>query len=370
MEKFFVLSGALINAGDYLITERTKQLLQEVYPGAELILFNRKKPFSKEDIELANSCEAIVYAGGPCVRKNLYPETVPLVPELDMLETKIVSVGLGWSGIYDKQREISKCRLSPETRKLFMRMSKDLPAISCRDYLTCNVLINNGIENALMTGCPAWYNLSYVHKERNIEFRKLSSIKKICISDPGNLATYSNQCVYICRYVKNAFPNAEIKFLFHKGFVRANEYINERMIRRAQELKIKLENMGIACEDISHGHDKMRLYDDCDLHIGYRVHAHIYNLSRGGISILIEEDARGAGVNDALNLRHIRAYSGKVKIPGRNKEIRTSCNLNVVDEISNWLERGFQTGFIDYKMAYDLIKEYYKKMIKHIETFV
>lgn len=35
------------------------------------------------------------------------------------------------------------------------------------------------------------------------------------------------------------------------------------------------------------------------------MHAHIYNLSRENVSILLNEDARGAGVNNALSLKNI-----------------------------------------------------------------
>lgn len=58
-------------------------------------------------------------------------------------------------------------------------------------------------------------------------------------------------------------------------------------------------------EDISGSKEGFKQYDECDLHIGFRVHAHIYNISMGNPSILINEDARGAGVNDALGIRNI-----------------------------------------------------------------
>lgn len=39
------------------------------------------------------------------------------------------------------------------------------------------------------------------------------------------------------------------------------------------------EKIGVKMIDISKSVDGLRIYDDCDLHIGFRVHAHIYNLS-------------------------------------------------------------------------------------------
>lgn len=35
--KFVLMSGAIKNAGDFLIAERSKQLLHQVYPSAEIV---------------------------------------------------------------------------------------------------------------------------------------------------------------------------------------------------------------------------------------------------------------------------------------------------------------------------------------------
>lgn len=80
------------------------------------------------------------------------------------------------------------------------------------------------------------------------------------------------------------------------------------------KLRRELEDMRIEIHNIAYGCEGFRNYDECDLHIGYRVHAHIYNLSRRKRSILIEEDVRGAGVNHALGLWHLRAYENKRRL--------------------------------------------------------
>lgn len=366
--KFFVLTGALINAGDFLITERTKQLLEEVYPNCEVVMYNRKKAFTTDDIELANSCDAIVYAGGPCVKNNLYPNIVPLVPDLDTLSAKIVSVGLGWGGATDDAPYRCTYSLSDSTKQLFARMERDASIISCRDYYTCSVLKNNGIAKATMTGCPAWYNIDWI--KNGDTAKKNKEIKKICISEPANLDLYYEQCIELCKYVKSQFPQAELKLVIHRAGEKAGNYVSEKTIQRVKKLKQTVENIGFVCEDISYGYEKIKVYDDCDLHIGYRVHAHIYNLSRGGISVLLEEDARGAGVNDALNLRHIKAYNKKIMIPGRNKILNVACNKTVVTEVDDWINRMMQNNCLDYVQAHNQIKEYYQVMSEHIKSFV
>ena len=42
------------------------------------------------------------------------------------------------------------------------------------------------------------------------------------------------------------------------------------------------------------------LYSNCDLHIGYRVHAHVFMTSIKKPSILIKEDGRGEGMSEVI----------------------------------------------------------------------
>jgi len=62
---------------------------------------------------------------------------------------------------------------------------------------------------------------------------------------------------------------------------------------------------------IADGLDKFKaLYDLTDLHVGYRVHAHIYSLSQQSASILINEDTRGVGQVTALGGKMLMAGAG------------------------------------------------------------
>ena len=364
--RFFILSGAQKNAGDFLIVERCQQLIKSVYPQCEFVVYDRKKKMDANDIEIANGCDAIVYAGGPSVKKNLYPDIVPLVEDLELLKTKIVSVGMGWGGRTDSTDEILNYKMTESTKKFFKRLEHDAESVSCRDWHTYNVLKNNGIENPRMTGCPAWYNLAQI--EEGLKERK--EVKKICVSDPADVALYAKQTIQLCKYLKERFSAAEIDFVFHRGSMIEDNYTKNDIAVKALELKNEIEKLGIKCTDISYGCEKLEIYDECDLHIGYRVHAHIYNLSCRNISVLLEEDARGAGVNDALNLRHIRAYDKKTTIPNTNKLLYTSCNGNVIQDVDSWIERIENTDGFDYANAFRIMQESYQVMRNHIKSFV
>jgi hypothetical protein len=53
-----------------------------------------------------------------------------------------------------------------------------------------------------------------------------------------------------------------------------------------------------------------KLYGGADLHIGYRVHAHLFCLSRRVPSILINEDSRGVGQAAALGTKGLGINGG------------------------------------------------------------
>ena len=89
--KFSILSGAYVNAGDFLIVDRTIQLLKNVYPDCEIIIYERRKNL-ENDLKEINKSDALILAGGPAYLPNVYPETIPLVDDLDRITTKIVAI--------------------------------------------------------------------------------------------------------------------------------------------------------------------------------------------------------------------------------------------------------------------------------------
>ena len=116
----------------------------------------------------------------------------------------------------------------------------------------------------------------------------------------------------------------------------------------------------------------MKIYDDCSLHIGFRVHAHIYNISRGNQSILIDEDSRGKGFNCIFALPEIDVCRESVF---QNRYLRFAANkaakliriqsdffenqlFDALDLSQNWM----------YENAFSQIKNvYFKRMTEHLK---
>ena len=110
----------------------------------------------------------------------------------------------------------------------------------------------------------------------------------------------------------------------------------------------------------------------CDLHIGFRVHAHIYNLSKRNRSILLEEDGRGAGVNQSLGLSNIRVYDEVRQYKGDivrkiQNRLHPVVNNYLQNEIIRNLERCAYTDWLEYRLAFLRMEFYYNKMCNHLE---
>lgn len=365
--KIGVLSGAVKNAGDFLIVKRGGELLRQAYPDAELSFFNRNQSLEGYLYEL-NKMDALVFCGGPMYMPSLYPQGLPLVSDLSRIQVPLFALGLGWFGSSGGCRDVYQYRFDAPTLGLFQRIERDTHTLGCRDWLSVNVLRNNGIFTGKMTGCPAWYDLAYVGSE-SFRSENPQKIKTVCISDPSDPA-YLGLMVSLAAYARRVFPSAQVRAVFHRG-LQADAYTGKQAAQMVQQAAGECRQMGVECMDISYGHDGFSAYDGCGLHIGFRVHAHIYNLSRRNLSVLIEEDGRGAGVNRALGLEGITAYEFALKSDLHADRARIAIgkteNTYLLQMVDDYLNNLFQDDFLQVRNAFRLMQGYYQQMKHHIE---
>ena len=372
--KFGLLSGAYINAGDFLIVERTKALLLKIFPDCEIVEYLRNKALDNQ-VEEINKLDALIVAGGPAYMTYIYPNIIPLVDDLSKITTKIIPIGVGWYGENTKSDYVyNYYKFTDKTLKFLKRMETDAGFLSCRDYFSCRILNNNGLFNFKLTGCPAWYNLKKIDIVTPKKL-KIKDINKIYISDPANIKNLK-QIPKLIEYLKAKFNNAQIIFVFHR---RSEGNGAEKEYMKCEEY---LANNDIEYIDISSSSKGFECYNDADLHIGYRVHAHIYNLSERNLSILIEEDGRGAGVNEVLGMAHIYAYNpyktgknyyifndflSKIK----RKVLRFKKyydNEFLLEELDAWIKICFNNDLESFSLAYKKMQATYYEMEKFIKN--
>lgn len=342
--KAVFLSTAIKNAGDYLINERSQKLFRNIFKDCKIKEYSILESL-QDVLEEINSVDLIVIPGGP-ITKNDYPVSVPLVRDLTEIKTPMVEIGVGWYGRTGDLFSVNNYFFSEENLK-YLNKIKNGKMFACRDWETVRVMNNNGIKGAIMTGCPAWYDLEYIdlkeiNKEVNIPFQKIG------ISNPA-YAENHQLVLPIVEYLQKKYINCEISYLAHRGFT------NNKLIE-------KLENRGVEVRDIAYSSQGLEFYDECDLHIGFRVHGHIYCMSHRIPTVLIEEDGRGAGANHALGTRGIRSYH----VVKYNPDIQLETNHNLICELDDYLNDLEKANYKVFEMAYDKMEFFYHVMNNYL----
>ncbi|HZO09715.1 MAG TPA: polysaccharide pyruvyl transferase family protein, partial [Myxococcota bacterium] len=297
---YVLLSGARRNAGDFLITERAVALLQRLRPDRELRVAPAWEPLDPHG-ELLRDARAVLIAGGPGFQPAMVPEVYPLAERLDELPCPVIPFGVGWKGRAGDAYAVRRYAFTARSRAALRWMADRTPLLGCRDGLTQEVLRRHGIGNTALVGCPVWYDAASLGKDPEPP----RTVERVVFT-PAQLHALRDQSVEVARRIAELLPRAEKICSFHRG-------LDEVWMPRAdaennRSLAAEIDALGFDVVDVSGDASRLRFYDECTLHVGYRVHAHLYFLSKRKPSLLVEEDGRGAGASQALGIRGVPAF--------------------------------------------------------------
>ena len=358
MKKICLMSGAVINAGDFLLEKRSKELINHFVPDSDITVLNRVNQDYSDRIDLLNSFDAILFSGGPLYQPGLYRNSIPFVKPNLINEVKSPVFFLG-GGLY---QNYYTCSYSDIDKLFYNQGIHNGSFLGCRDIFTVKYLNHVGCS-AELTGCPAWYDLKHVDQR---DFRKQpGEIKSICVSDPGDSQNISMMKGLI-GHLRKKYSDATIKLIIHRGVPK----------EMADVIPVLKDKMGVETVRITGSADGFSLYDDCDLHVGFRVHAHIYNLSQRNLSVLFNEDIRGVGVNTSLGLDNINVENRpfrRKKIWGRYYLIRYDEGYNM-ENAAGWMfdeymERIIKNNFQQYRNAFALMNSHFDNMNHFFDLF-
>jgi hypothetical protein len=301
---YVILTGSKNNAGDYLIKYRAKKLFTAVRPDREIIDLDGWKPFDKDSLALINNSQALILMGGPSLQSHMYPGIYALTDNLADIKTPIVLMGVGWKSIQGRWEDTYNYPLSNKTIELLKRVDESNISSSVRDYHTLNALNFMGLTNVIMTGCPAYYDVNSI----NTEVPPLKKIDKVAFSlgvsfieSKSMEQSMKNQIIAL----KSHFDKSEFEVVFHHSldpskFLKTHGASNKhnKAHRRFSDWLAKKD---IKFIDISGSAENLvNYYRKIDLHIGYRVHAHIFMNSLSKNSIIITEDGRGKATEKVI----------------------------------------------------------------------
>lgn len=332
-----LLSGQIKNIGDFLITDRAKSLIEE-FVDKEVVILDRTKELNSK-LDLINKSRFIVLCGGPAYAPNIYKGIYPLVNDLSLIKVPIIPFGLGWCG--RPTGEPLSFSFNEESESFLRKIHSEIKSSSCRCNVTEKVLKNNGFDNVTMTGCPVWYHLPSIGKK----FKKINTVKRIVFTTAAD-PKLIKQTVSLIKVISRQFPEAKIIMTYHRGiFPDKHTTIRATMGYLAMALGAKFVDSKISIKDVAYDLKKLDFYDNCDFHIGYRVHAHLYFLSKRLPSLLINEDGRGKGMVETMNL------------PVFNIE-----DKNLISRVENTLVEYSKNSFSSFENIGDYIDSHFNVM--------
>ncbi len=263
----------------------------------------------------------------------------------------MVPLGLGWKGYPGDEQSVASYRFTASSLDALRWMSGRTAALGCRDHISVRVLRAAGIDNAAMNGCATWYDIESLGAPSHLpgELRKI-------VFTPAQRDVYAEQSVLLAQALRKRFPQARLIAAFHRGRGEVDAFTGADDAANTSRIDASLRDAGLEIADLAGSADTFAVYDDADLHVGYRVHAHLYCSSKRRPSILIHEDGRGRGATEALGTLGIDAFrrvsvraSGNALTrrlgsrPPRRTEITASPDVvtNVVRLIDEELASGF-----------------------------
>lgn len=355
MKKIIIIGRPYSNGGDFLIYDRVVKVLKTVKPEASITL--NLKNDNRFDVEELNRYDAIITGGGGAQFSEQYVETSFLYQRFEEITVPIHYMGTGLYGPDGTDATVYGSQYSEKMIAYFNKVLERGGQLATRDWTVDTIFRNNGIHNTVMTGCPAWYDLETLRESETGIISKPSfrgkDIRIIAISNHGltkNAEDHEKklrQMKSLIVFLQERFSSAKFMLTFNDGYM--TKYSKNYNL----SLKEWAESQNIDCVELSGDADKFRALDQIDLHIGFRVHTHIYCISKRIPSLLIEEDIRGYGMNETFHLPHITAYAQD----SAPEDFRSNPFLN--EQLAILLAQTDRQGRIDYDEVFEIIRDCY-----------
>lgn len=291
---YLLLHRAIRNAGDFLIFERARRLIATFRPDAELLVARAWEPLAGQLAPGAiGSSRAIVVCGGPGYANGMAGR-YPLGTAGD--DPPLVLLALGSNVLPGTDTQLAATTFDAETRAFLAGVTARFPFLGARDSLTAGLLEANGSTGVLMTGDPAWYDLDRIDAPLVVP----DAIRSLALTPPANPA-YFRQAIELFEAVVADHRPERVTVVHHRGV----QLPFARLAARH----------GWASTDITGGLAGFATFDEHDVHVGYRVHAHLYATSRARVSYLVAEDSRGTGVHRSLGALGASGFDDRAGSP-------------------------------------------------------
>lgn len=332
MKYYILLETRTGNVGDDYILSACKNLLEHYKGRYNYEVYHIKDQLEKY-IDEINDSDALILCGGPIygsMENPFYPDYVKLTKNLEEIKIPIIPFGVGAFPSFD---DLHGNKYFTDKSIVALRfIHRNIKYSSVRDNITKKLLNDLGLYNVITTGCPT---LFMPHESR----KKIGdiNIKNIAVSVghghfhdkrlfvPNRLSEATVKRVRDYKLIRPIrFIHKSINFDYNKNYViKKNHSLLEAVAKRFGDCNLYctlhgtgaglgydrirkrvVEELGYEIIELKNLEEMDRRYNKIDLHIGFRVHAHIWFLSRHKPSFLIHEDGRGKAFSDTFQLKN------------------------------------------------------------------
>ena len=292
------------NVGDKLIEQSVKRLIKHEKGEAEFNTFFRETNLD-DQLETINKSRALLMPAFAIRDLPLYPNAYALTNDLSDIEVPIIPIGSNYN-IYPGDKVCrDNANYSSATVNFLKFLSSQVDDFSCREYHTCRMLENHGINNTVMTGDPAWLDPDKIDSPTH----RPDSVERLVFTPPLS-AYYVEQAIDLIDMLSSLFPKADKVCSFHLDDkdTKEGESVNPEN-SAAMSDEVTLKNRRIRQHAVDQGFEirgaegkleNLAYYKESDLHVGYECHAHALFIRNRIPSVLITEDARGVGFSYTL----------------------------------------------------------------------
>jgi|GEM_PF-932543 len=303
------------NAGDRLIEVRLKDILEREKGDGDFVTIFREEPLDQRLDEI-NASRAVLLPGFAIRDLPIYPKAYRLADDLNRIRVPMIPVGANWNtypGDAQSRRELT---YSEASTSFLQRIAGQVEQFSCREPFVCEILHRHGVTNTVLTGDPALFCLQRI----GTGMKRPTRVDRLVFSPPLS-PFYAKQATDVMAMLAQRFPAARRFCAFHlldadTGNSERSENsaaMSPEVAEKNRRIRDCASELGYEILSLASNFEGMLVYDDCDLHVGYECHAHLYFLSVRIPSVLIAEDARGVGFNELIGIGGFNGF-GREKV--------------------------------------------------------
>ncbi|CAP42644.1 polysaccharide pyruvyl transferase family protein [Bordetella petrii] len=322
------------NVGDCLITDSTLSLIRSRVPQFDPVILFREESLDSLNDEVVRN----IIAPGFSVSNGTYPNLFRLYADLQRMPA-FFPIGCSLQHPSAGASVASDYSYDRHTLNFLRWIASEFGPLPCRDHLIVDILSRHGIS-AVYSGDMALYD----EKKIGLPFQPPAAMNSVVFTIPHH-ERFVRQAAGVLNAIVACASQARRYVAFHS--------LPNSHSRRVAELALalgfeELHLYGSACN--------LDIYDDIDLHIGYRLHGHIAFLRRRKASVLLVEDFRSYGFSQTwgtsvgcFNAFGCGSISEDEALPA---------------EIIRFVNQQFDEEFDDYRRVFDSIDSTHAAFVK------